>query len=207
MEQERCHKVVLIGGAPMSGKTTVARRLAAKLGYAGLSTDDLGEAVRAITTAQSHPDFHPMAGYDYREYYVCHSVEEIISHISKQHKALWPAIEVVNRGHASWGQPIIIEGWNLYPEWVKQLELPNIKSIWLIADEELLEHWIRKDERVYRGASNEEVLIQHYLGLSVWYNAQLKRTVERMAMPSIQLGLDIPHKEVCEQCLSLLGQG
>jgi len=59
-------RVMLIGGAPMSGKTTVAHRLAATLGYGCLSTDDLGEAMRAVTTKDSHPHLHPMDGYDYR---------------------------------------------------------------------------------------------------------------------------------------------
>jgi len=206
MTQENQTKVVLIGGAPMSGKTTISRQLASRLGYAGLSTDDLGEAVRAITTPQSHPDLHPMAGFDYREFYVCHSVDTLISYISKQHQALWPAIAAVIRTHATWGQPIIIEGWNLYPAWVKKLELPNIKSIWLIADDELLEQRIINEEGFYQGASNDEAMIQNYLGLTVWYNSQLKKEVERLAMPAIPLGPDISSQEVSEQCLYLLQQ-
>ena len=42
----------------MSGKTTVAHMLAAKLGYGCLSTDDLGEAMRAVTTKDAHPHLH-----------------------------------------------------------------------------------------------------------------------------------------------------
>ena len=48
-------RVILVGGAPMSGKTTVTSRLAATLGYGCLSTDDLGEALRAVTAENSHP--------------------------------------------------------------------------------------------------------------------------------------------------------
>ena len=57
-------RVILVGGAPMSGKTTVTSRLAATLGYGCLSTDDLGEALRAVTTKDLHPHLHPTAGYD-----------------------------------------------------------------------------------------------------------------------------------------------
>ena len=46
-------RVILIGGAPMSGKTAVAHMLAATLGYGCLSTDDLGAAIRAVTTKDS----------------------------------------------------------------------------------------------------------------------------------------------------------
>jgi 2-phosphoglycerate kinase len=48
-------RVILIGGAPMTGKTTVAHMLAATLGYGCLATDDLGEAIRAVTTKDSIP--------------------------------------------------------------------------------------------------------------------------------------------------------
>jgi 2-phosphoglycerate kinase len=204
MEREDYAKVILIGGAPLSGKTTVARKLAAKLGYACLSTDDLGQAVRALTTPESHPNLHPMAGYDYREYYVCHSLEELMRHSQKQHQALRPAIEALVRAHAAWGQPIVIEGWSLDPEWVSRLELPNVKSVWFIADKALLAHRIHQDESFFQGASNEEEMIEHYLERSLWHNAYLRQAVDRLGMPSIELRLDASPAEVCERSLSLL---
>ena len=206
MEQEDYPKVILIGGAPLSGKTTVARKLAAKLGYACLSTDDLGQAVRAVTTPQSHPNLHPMAGYDYREYYIDHSLEELISHSRKQRQALRPALEAVVRAHATWGQPTVIEGWSLDPEWVSRLELQNVKSTWFIADKVLLAHRIRQDKAFYQGASNEETMIKHYLERSLWHNTCLRQAVDQLGMPSIELRLSSSPDEVCRRCLSVLRQ-
>jgi 2-phosphoglycerate kinase len=53
--------VIVIGSAPFSGKTMLAKRLAAQKGYALAAIDDLGTAVRAVPTPQSHPTLHPMA--------------------------------------------------------------------------------------------------------------------------------------------------
>lgn len=39
-------KVILIGGSPMSGKSTVASRLSALYGYSHISTDDIGEILQ-----------------------------------------------------------------------------------------------------------------------------------------------------------------
>jgi hypothetical protein len=54
--------VILIGGAPFSGKTTLAKRLAVQRGYALVAIDDLGTALRAVTTPQSHTAFVPSPG-------------------------------------------------------------------------------------------------------------------------------------------------
>ena len=57
--------VILIGAHPMIGKTTIARRLAARLDYGTMSTDDLGQSIRDVTTPDSHPNLHLMSGIDY----------------------------------------------------------------------------------------------------------------------------------------------
>jgi 2-phosphoglycerate kinase len=101
----------------MSGKTTVAHRLATRLGYGYLSTDDLGEAIRAVTATDSHPHLHPMEGYDYREYYVTRSPDALIADASREHCALWPAVQRVIHTHATWGAPIVMEGWVVFQKW------------------------------------------------------------------------------------------
>jgi len=107
--------------APMSGKTTVAYRLAAILGYGCLSTDDLGEAIRAVTTKDSHPHLHPMDGYGLQRILWHPLARRTYSRVSLEHRALWPAVERVIRKHATWGAPSVIEGWSLWPERVTQL--------------------------------------------------------------------------------------
>ena len=77
-------EVIVIGGAPFAGKTTLAKRLAAQRGYALVAIDDLGTALRALTTPQSHPALHPMAGWDYRAYYVAHTPTTLIAHSRRE---------------------------------------------------------------------------------------------------------------------------
>jgi len=197
-------RVILIGGAPMAGKTTVAYRLAARLGYGCLSTDDLGEAMRAVTTKDSHPHLHPMEGYDYREYYVTRSPAALIADISLEHRALWPAVQRVIRKHATWGAPIVMEGWSLWPEWVAQLRLPSMQSLWFVAQEETLHERMVQAVEFYRGASDEEAMIWHYLARSFWYNARLKEVVNKCALTSIELPLRAPVHAIVAMCLEQL---
>jgi len=197
-------RVILIGGAPMSGKTTVARMLATKLCYGCISTDDLGEAIRAVTTKDSHPHLHPMDGYDYREYYVTRSVEALITDISLEHRAMWPAVQSVIRKHATWGEPTVMEGWSLWPEEVAELRLPNVGSLWFVAQEQTLRERLVKTVEFYRGASDEEAMIDHYLARSFWYNAQLKEAVKKSGLTSIELPPQEPVQKIVEMCLEQL---
>jgi 2-phosphoglycerate kinase len=197
-------RVILISGAPMSGKTTVAHRLAAILGYGCLSTDDLGEAIRAVTTKDSHPHLHPMEGYDYREYYVTRSPDALIADVSLEHRALWPAVESVIRKHATWGAPSVIEGWSLWPERVTQLQLPSVRSLWFVAHEQTLHQRMVTAVEFYGGASDEAAMRGHYLARSFWYNARLKEAVNKFALTRIELPLRALVDEIVEMCLEQL---
>jgi 2-phosphoglycerate kinase len=200
----RYPRVILIGGAPMTGKTTVAHRLAARLGYGCLSTDDLGEALRAVTTIDSHPHLHPMAGYDYCEYYVTRSPDALIADVSREHHALWPAVQRVIHTHATWGEPLIMEGWSLWPERVAQLRLPSVRSLWFVAQEETLRERLVQAVEFYRGASDEVAMMRHYLARSFWYNAQLKEAVNTFGLTSIELPLRAPVHAIVAMCLEQL---
>ncbi len=202
----RYPRVILIGGAPMSGKTTAAHLLAAQLGYGCLSTDDLGEAIRAVTTQDSHPHLHPMEGYDYREYYVTRSPGALIADVSREHQAMWPAVQRVIRKHATWGEPLIIEGWSLWPEWVTQLRLPSVHALWFVAQEETFHERLVQAVEFYGGASDEETMRRHYLARSCWYNARLKEAVNTLGLTSIVLPLRAPAQAIVEMCLEQLGR-
>ena len=71
----------------MIGKTTIASRLAARLDSGTMSTDDLGQSIRDVTTPDSHPNLHLMSGIDHREYYVSRSTERLIRDAENQPQA------------------------------------------------------------------------------------------------------------------------
>jgi len=197
-------RVILIGGAPLVGKTTIAIRLAARLGYACLSTDDLGTAVRAVTTPASHPILHPMAGQDYRDYYIQHPHEKLIDDAEKQHQATWPAIAAVIKEHATWRVPAVIEGWGLRPEWVSRLGLRGVGSLWLIADEMTLRQRLLADKDFLKWARDEQKLVDHFVARSLWYNRMVQESASRSQMRLIST-VGISPDETCEQCWGALG--
>ena len=174
----------------------MARKLAARLEYGCLSTDDLGQAIGAATTAKSHPAFHEMDGIDYREYYVTHSLVELIADVERRHAALWPALARVITTHAAWGDPTVIEGWALYPARVAALRLPDYASLWLVADDAVLEARVRAAADFYRGASDEETMIRHFIERSRCYNERVREEAWRLEMPVISVTLETTVDEI-----------
>lgn len=79
--------MILIGGPPMIGKTTIARRLPVRLDYGTMSTDDLGQFIRAVTTPDVPSDHQFMSRIDEREHYVSRSTERLIQGAENQHQA------------------------------------------------------------------------------------------------------------------------
>jgi len=110
----------------------------------------------------------------------------------------------VIRKHATWGEPTVIEGWSLWPEEVAELRQLNVGSLWFVAHEQTLRERLVNAAEFYRGASDEEAMIDHYLARSVWYNARLKEAVKKFGLTSIELPPQEPVQKIVEMCLQQL---
>jgi 2-phosphoglycerate kinase len=200
-------RVILIGGAPLTGKTTVALRLAAQLGYGCLSTDDIGTALKAVTTPQTHPDLHPEAGRDYREYLLQYGVDELVSDVQRQHRALWPAVAAVVREHAMWRGPAIIEGYALRPEWVASLDVRGVATVWLVADASAFRRRVLQDGpflEYLQGSGRTAELVDRYVERSVRLNRLIADQAGRLGLPLVTVDYDWPVDKVCALCLERL---
>jgi 2-phosphoglycerate kinase len=193
--------VIAIGGAPFSGKTTLAKRLAAQRGYALVALDDLGSAVRAVTTPQSQPALHPMAGWDYQAYYVAHPPATLIHHSRQEHEALWPAIAAVIHAHLQWAGPVILEGWQLDPARVASLTHPQLRACWLLVDDAVLEARLRADTAFYQGCTDVERFIHHYLARSRWVNDRVRHAAAHEAGVAFPVGPDETVDALVTRCV------
>jgi 2-phosphoglycerate kinase len=197
-------KLILIGGAPNTGKTAVARVIASQLNYSCLSTDDLLKAITSVTTSTSHPSFHRMAGWTTQEYYVNHTVDELISHNMERLKTFRLAIEGVIKSHVAKEDSIVIEGFGLWPEYINNLNLPDIGMAWLVADETLLDKRTRKIKPFYNGASDEERMIKNYVGRSAWYNSKVIEATGKLNIPLVKVSDDFSVEALSVKLLNIL---
>src|SRR4051812_43765207 len=108
-------RVILIGGASLAGKTTLALRMASTLRYACFSTDDIGTALHAWTTPESHPAVHRRRGPGSRDYVLTTPLEKLIEEEEEELGAIWKGAASIIRQHATWRCGAVIEGVALRP--------------------------------------------------------------------------------------------
>ena len=139
-----------------------------------------------------------------QEYYVNHTAGELVSHNMERLKAFSSAIEGVIKSHIVKEDPVVIEGFGLWPEYIKNLNLPDIGMVWLVADETLLDKRTRRIKSFYKGASDEEKMIQNHVGRSVWYNSKVIEAVDKLDIPTVQVSDKLSAEALSIELLNIL---
>jgi hypothetical protein len=197
--------VVLVGGAPLSGKTAVARLLAQRCGLPVISTDDLGEAARAVTSPASHVDLHRCNLVDYRDYYASNPPARLLDDALLAHHALWPALEAVIRRHLEWAGPAVIEGWALLPRLVLAIASPRLRAVWIEVPEPAMRARLQAEPDFARGAADPSLVIERFVSRSARLNDWLRDQASECRLPYVVLsGLESPY-DVSSTCLEAMG--
>jgi 2-phosphoglycerate kinase len=166
-------RVVLIGGPPYVGKSAVARCVAARHEYGCIAIDDIAKAVGSVCRALARDELDPTTGMDWREYSATTPVDVLLDHDGASRKRIWPAIDKIVRTHSTWDDPLVMEGYALWPEQVMAARFTATGAVWLTCSDLLLESRIRSHPDFYRGAADEEALISSFLRRSSRYNERM----------------------------------
>jgi adenylate kinase family enzyme len=198
-------RVLLIGGAPLSGKTTVAQTIGRLLGLPVVSTDLLGEAARAVTDPSNRADLHACGAGDHRQYYTNHSPVQLLEHALRAHNALWPAIEAVIGRRLDWEGSAIIEGWALLPERVAKVQSPCLRCVWVTVPGAVLVARLMAQSGFAREACDPDLVCDRFIARSLLMNKWLHEQLNTWQLPLVELtGSESPEEVSC-LCLDALG--
>lgn len=118
----------LIGGAPRSGKTTLAKQLSKKLELPWISTDTLESVVAQYVPEKELPILFPKSvirketAQSNDEMYKQYSAQEIVDAYIEQSKALIDAIKIFLESESKYNHSYILEGYHITPTLVNKLQ-------------------------------------------------------------------------------------
>ena len=154
--------------------------MAVKLGVNSLTIDDLVTAVIAVTTPETHPGIHALRKGPHTEYFTNSTVEQLIADATLRHEATWPMVARLIQKYTYLKRGIVIDGWHIRPEWVAQLQLPNVWAGWLVIDPTVLEARERKNDEFLEGSADPERMFANFMGRSLWYNNLMKAQADAL---------------------------
>lgn len=199
-------RVVLIGGPPGAGKTTLARSVASALGYAALSADDLAVAARAVTSPKRSRALHPMAGSGHTRYFTESTVEGLIEDAQALQDALWPAVERVVRLHETMDDPVVIDWWLLAPDLVASLRDERVGSIWLHVEPSVLTQRERANAHFFADSPDPQRMLDNFMGRSLWRNRWVASEARRLGLPVLHQDGSVPVANLTSAALDLMGR-
>lgn len=124
--------IILIGGAPATGKTTLAKFFSKKLNVPWISTDLIRSWMKSIVSKDDFPDLFNFVNITAEEHYTKFDVLETINYEVARDKEVFKGVKSFIDSNDEWVS-FIIEGISIHPDFVSQLSDDfNIIPVFLI---------------------------------------------------------------------------
>ena len=195
-------KIILIGGPPRCGKTTLAQKISKEIGIAWVSTDALDDIAQKYVSGDEKDSLFPKtvlrikSGGGNDEMYAAFSVENIVSAYRKQAESVHRAIESFVACAEKEGWDYVIEGYHVTPKLISKLQTEDLKvsSIILIstkadkAVERSIESKVKKDW--LRDKTKNQETFTKIAAMIDLYSKKLKQEAEEFNTSVIDIGED-----------------
>jgi len=127
-------RVILIGGAPTVGKSTLAERVAKHFDLPWISTDQIRTIMRKVASRVDHPRLFNPDGYTPEKFLREFSTDEIVRIEFDQAEAVWTGASAFIKQEWTWTRGFVVEGVNILPHLVARdfMNDPQVEAVFLV---------------------------------------------------------------------------
>lgn len=115
-------KIILIGGMPTAGKTTVSRQVAKHFDLPLISTDQIRIIMQSVASKSKHPLLFSTDGQTAEKFLTTYSAAEIAEMEYNQGNEVWIGIKHFIETDWTWRNGCVIEGVSILPSLVHELD-------------------------------------------------------------------------------------
>ena len=113
-------KIILIGGAPATGKSTIAKRISKEYSISWISADFIRNWMKLVSSPDMFPDLFGFSDTA-EEHYAKHSIAETIVMEEKRDRDVWKGVQGFIEKNKDWGS-YVIEGITIHPSFIQNLQ-------------------------------------------------------------------------------------
>lgn len=126
-------QIILIGGMPTVGKSTIAKKLSEHFGLPWMSSDQIREIMKSAIDPSSDSPLNISVDMRAEDYFDRYTPQQIAEMEYEQGIATWPGIRFMINNDWTWRDGFILEGVNILPKLVadEQSKRGSIKGIFL----------------------------------------------------------------------------
>lgn len=126
-------KIILIGGMPTVGKSTIAAQVAKRLDLPWISTDQIRTLMMTTADKRDYPLLFNADGYTAETYLTAYTAEEIATQELEQSNEIWSTIQYFIDNDWVWRDGFVLEGINITPTLVQETysAKENVKAVFL----------------------------------------------------------------------------
>lgn len=203
----RLRHVYWLGGGSGAGKSTIARRIAARHGFRSYSTDEAMPDHGSRCTAEDSPFLHQFSAMDMDERWVNRSPEVMLATFHWfRGECFGPILEDLLRLPGE--PPVIAEGFRLLPHLVQPLLAVPDHGVWLLPTP-----GFRRAAFASRGAlwaiagktSNPEMALRNLLDRDRMFTERLREETRRLQLPAIDVNITLTEDHLTAMSAESLG--
>jgi 2-phosphoglycerate kinase len=194
-------KVFLVGGTSHVGKSTLAARLAAAVGWTVRSTDRL-----ARHPGRPWRDDRSRLPDDVVAHYSSESASGLVDSVLRHYRRnVWPIADALVRSHLDnpFDPGLVLEGSAILPEAVCAAGFEGCGSVWLTASDDLIRERIFESSRYSTRSPGERKLIDAFVQRALDLDQLIIESAGRLG----QRRLDVGASDVMPELLRLARSG